>query len=189
MALGKINFNLVAEAIKFYEYLGYEYIDVPWQVHPTVISMTTVDSPREYNNGLIGSGEQGLLQLYMRNFLSQDKYYITATPCFRPNDEGDYSKPEFFKVELFIGSKYSEIYYQNLMLDAMACFYEICGIKVLNKKISESSEDLFYKNIELGSYGYRDFNRFKWAYGTGLAEPRTSTVLRENIADIKSFNI
>jgi hypothetical protein len=32
--------------------------------------------------------------------------------------------------------------------------------------------------IELGSYGIREHDNLKWVFGTGLAEPRLSKVLR-----------
>ena len=33
--------------------------------------------------------------------------------------------------------------------------------------------------IELGSYGYREFEHMKWIYGTGCAEPRTSRIINK----------
>jgi hypothetical protein len=29
-------------------------------------------------------------------------------------------------------------------------------------------------DIEIGSYGMREYENFKWIYGTGMAEPRFS---------------
>jgi len=51
-------------------------------------------------------------------------------------------------------------------------------------RLKETGKDMFDidaiingKSYELGSYGIRDCEFLTWIYGTGLAEPRTSSLL------------
>jgi hypothetical protein len=37
--------------------------------------------------------------------------------------------------------------------------------------------DINFNGIEVGSYGIREFEGFKWVYGTGAAEPRLSQAI------------
>ena len=40
------------------------------------------------------------------------------------------------------------------------------------------SYDLMYRGIELGSYGIRHCNYLSWIYGTAVAEPRLTRILK-----------
>lgn len=117
--------------------------------------------------------------------LSEDKLYCSCTPCFR--DERAYSQttlPYFLKVELFSfthGSLNPEIF--EGMLNHAYNLFDSYGVKVSRKHIINEDKtdqfDLYHKDIELGSYGYRwDRGRECYTYfGTGIAEPRFSYCL------------
>lgn len=45
--------------------------------------------------------------------------------------------------------------------------------------IDDCSLDINYKNIEIGSYGIRDFNGLSYIYGTILAEPRFISAIKD----------
>ena len=44
---------------------------------------------------------------------------------------------------------------------------------------SNLSFDITYKDVELGSYGIRKCDFLTWIYGTGLAEPRLTRVMKK----------
>jgi hypothetical protein len=48
---------------------------------------------------------------------------------------------------------------------------------------SDESYDIECNGVELGSYGVRHFENIDWIYGTGLAEPRLSTVMNKYLDD------
>ena len=150
----------------------FEYIEAPWEVPEKVIAITCNTNK---GSGLVGSGEQSFIELMLRGELEEGNYY-TCTPCYRPEDvSGKYSEKMFIKIEL--------IYYmiaqpEEMVNVAARCFAHIVGgdehISSVNTK---EGIDLFYKNLEIGSYGVRAYRNHYWTYGTGIAEPRLSRLM------------
>lgn len=50
-------------------------------------------------------------------------------------------------------------------------------LQITKVEIDEFSYDLEINNIEVGSYGIRQYKNLFWVYGTGLAEPRFSQAI------------
>lgn len=188
-----IDYELLGKAVEYYKSLGYEQIEVPWIVHKD-ISMVTC--PHEdnafgvdtyYNNHLIGSAEQGFLQILKNNpdLLDWNKFYFAVSPCFRNEIQDELHSFWFMKIELFVKRR-NDSYHLNyqILLDHARLLFN----KLLNDKVSyclalaadETTCDLAYNGVELGSYGIRKYKNFQYLYGTGLALPRFTIVKEKN---------
>ena len=168
----EIDYDLLSIVSKYYNKLGYTYVDAPWIVPMEDIMVTCPSIDMVYTTqggGLVGSAEQSFIHLLRNNKLSSDKKYYAITPCFRLGDSvnSPLHKEYFIKLELFSLS-YS---FLNMIDDAMTIFNAYGTAEVTRKNFKESS-DLFLNNIEIGSYGSRVFNGIEFNYGTGLALPR-----------------
>lgn len=163
---------------------GYKIVGVPWKVTHEAAAATVDDEARLRNSPLpltrswdIGSGEQGFVQRMLDGTLSPGRYQ-TLTPCFRVEQAYDeLHLPHFLKIELIIvgededprtawwpmASLALRLIQQHGHLD--------CGLVS-----TPEGADLMCSGVELGSYGFRKFQGHRWAYGTGLAEPRFSLV-------------
>lgn len=185
--LKAIDWFKVSHAVTFYKTLGYKYVEVPWMVCDEVCRITLppqfpslkvhrgdTDSRSldAYQGSLIGSGEQGLLD--MRFQFKPGDMLVTASPCFRPepNLTPGVTQLQFFKVELMVvGSDVTEIVVTHAER-LMKTFTNL-----LTREKTAEGIDLKLNFLEVGSYGYREHDGFQWTYGTGLAEPRFSTAL------------
>lgn len=58
-------------------------------------------------------------------------------------------------------------------------FNDGCYVVPVKSEKSIVSYDIEYKGVELGSYGIRECSFLKWIYGTGIAENRTSNLLKQ----------
>jgi hypothetical protein len=183
-----IDYQMLADACRFYKAKNYEQIEVPWHVSPAASLETAQINSRIYitNCGehFIGSAEQGFIELMMNDIqrLKFDTRYFAVSPCFRRDYPDDIHSRWFVKLELF------KMINQDGPLDSMNEFIEdartfFCGItqdESVEKfyDASTQSVDLMHHNLELGSYGYRTLsNGITWVYGTGLALPRTQLIL------------
>jgi seryl-tRNA synthetase len=176
-----ISWNYIARAIDYYQLSGFNYIEVPWIVSGDAIYSTIPKdrSPIPTNNEfLVGSAEQSFVQLMIDQKIEPGKY-VAASPCFRDDSEDKLHKKYFFKVELiYLDNKqlsYNDLY--NLIKVAYK-YYEsiVLNKNKLNIVKTNIGFDIEYNNIEIGSYGIRDYNGWYWVYGTGFAEPRYSIV-------------
>lgn len=164
-----VDYSRVAKAIKFYERLGYEYVDTPWVVSHHVKAVTFPGVSEACRKGyLVGSAEQGFIHL-MVNGLIKPGLYVSAGPCFRFDDvtKSVFHHPYFFKVEL---CEIGTTDFSQVLADAHAF---LGGTQVQ----TNDGIDLELNGLEIGSYGYRVYSGHEWAYGTGLAEPRFSQAL------------
>lgn len=174
----RINYSLIASAITHYIYHGFDYIEVPWVVdenhaRETFKAESKFVTPAGW---LVGSAEQGFIELMKRGLLDDKKCYVTASPCFRDETEDKLHSTSFMKVELF-----SLTDQRPKFIDLAQKLFSQLGIETHTTIITEDSTDLVDNNfnIELGSYNiYRNGNSTRWSCGTGLAEPRFSTVLK-----------
>lgn len=198
----KIEYDIAAKAIAYYELAGYAYVDVPWQVSFDAIMITVPsffskeDVVKTNPNGFVASGEQSFLQMVIDKKLSKGKY-CCATPCFRPNDDlkDGLHFPNFFKVELieYMGDDFYDgtkvAGKVDSMIEKAAIFMEnILGKDLSIEPIIDDERigcqsscccDIVtpVTNVELGSYGFRMADRIgSWIYGTGVALPRLTIV-------------
>ena len=207
-----IRWDLLADALAFYQKAGFHYVEAPWIVSREAMDITR---PAEAialwaqggNEGLVGSAEQGFLEMYLRGSLPMNRFLVAASPCFRPSDTNPTrcSLPTFFKVELgyFLepGRLGGLLVLQEiaLVLRRLAgeflrkSFPHILG-NISEEPLLSPEErgplwerqvgDLLIGGAEVGSYGVRKRVReggppLAWAFGTGLAEPRTSWAVGE----------
>ena len=177
-----IDYNLLNYALEHYNKKGYERIEVPWMVSEWVDSLTRPKDVKglhvvEKNKNLIASGEQGFLYLMLKGYLPKGKYQ-TITPCFR-NDSYDFTHSKvFMKIELI---DTLDMNVDHMIADSLELFEDLFKDNKDLLAISpqkDGSFDIDFSVTELGSYGIREAQSLKWAYGTGLAEPRTSRLIK-----------
>lgn len=180
-----IDYKLLGESIDFYESDGFKRIESPWTVTEEVIDITrppfgkTSKLVHEDGKCLVASGEQSFLYLYLKGFLPLGKFQ-TITPCFR-SDHFDFTHTKYFiKNELIWTENPNRNNLTSICNSAMAFFSDYFN----EIRLKETGKDMFDidaiidgKSYELGSYGIRDCEFLTWIYGTGLAEPRTSSLL------------
>lgn len=184
-----IEWKLLGEAVSFYQKLGFEYIETPWVVDLSTALITC--EPHQANNynyndtntdpvqSLVGSAEQGFLQLE-RDGKLDGVNYVSCGPCFRTEDEyDDLHRPYFMKVELFVRNLGGESQARATSHELMDRAWKFMDMKPTAKKTDEGF-DLMLNGIEVGSYGARyDEEVGWWAYGTGLALPRYTYALKQ----------
>lgn len=179
-----INYKLISDAIGYYQSIGYQYIEVPWIVYRKATLATAPEWVRPFETfmgDLVGSGEQGFIQMMMNGVLEPGKY-VCATPCFRDEPYlDDIHMNCFFKVELINTENVNERAWMDMMEDARV-FFSHSGLMAYKSKITDDQYDLndLRTDIELGSYGIRRHKDLAWVFGTGCAEPRLSLVLAKN---------
>ena len=164
-------YKYLADAQQFYTSMGYEPIKVPWRVSATAIRMTGAN-PREPGGDVIGSAEQGFLQMILDGVIAPGECQ-SISPCFRDDVPDALHQPEFMKLELaIIGDDFSN-FDMNIQDDALAFFMrysdDIC--------VNPENQDIELNGIELGSYGKKKIEHTTLHYGTGIAEPRFSYAL------------
>lgn len=178
-----INYQNIADSIKFYETHDFKRIESPWTVTKQIAHIT---KPKErasvpdfqigYNNKLlVASGEQSFLYLYLKGFIPKGRYQ-TITPCFRYEEFDDFHTKYFMKNELMITDDISKYRLEFMIEKALTFFGTKLDLESLNVVPQKSGDnyDIEYKGIELGSYGIRSCKFLVWVYGTGCAEPRLS---------------
>ena len=176
-----INWERLIDSMAFYTSLGYKYRDLNWTVSREVSEITKPDDRKDYlieDRAVVASGEQSFLELLKHGKLKPGKYH-GITPCFRDETTIDYLHQRYFmKVELIDTLNINHDSLGNMILDAVELFSKYLDVKVI-----ELDKDLYdivdlKNNIELGSYGIRRHGEFSWVFGTGVAEPRLSKVLK-----------
>jgi seryl-tRNA synthetase len=186
-----ISYRKVAKAIKKYQKeFRYEYVDTPWLVSDEAVNVTLPADRHGFELGhpslkpgkLVGSGEQGFIQMMLNGELRKGASYVTAGPCFRDEETVDRLRQySFFKVELIRiaswGDKLSIVDAHRMARDAEDVIYQLYGPGARVVRTSEGY-DLEVQGVEIGSYGIRSYQGHSWVYGTGLALPRTPTAFR-----------
>jgi len=176
-----IDWWLIGEAVSHYKREGFKYIEVPWFVSDAAVRVTMPPGRmghRTQDGPLVGSAEQSFIQLMMNGTLPPGKY-VAATPCFRDDEVDELHQRYFMKVELIqvCGSQDLKVENQlhEMVKQALGFFqswYE--GDYRIVK--TDQELDIELNGIEIGSYGYREHEQFRWFFGTGLAEPRFTIV-------------
>jgi hypothetical protein len=187
-----INWRILSEAKEYYRFCGYKYVEVPWLVpHTTSLATSPLDAAYIQtleNEDLIGSGEQGFLQLILNGELIPDQYQ-TITPCFRQDQQDGLHFRHFMKCELIdylghynVGSGLTATYRgtveETVDYTIRCAATYLGGFTDVSRVVTSSGWDLVHTEtgIELGSYGLREYQGHSWVYGTGVALPRLSQV-------------
>lgn len=185
-----IDYNLLAKALKYFSKKGFKQVEVPWRVSKEAIEGTfkSSESFKSDDKFLIGSAEQGFLELHLQDKLKGTQF-MSVSPCFRNEIEDYYHQQEFMKLELIYFSNYEiikeEIQYQMFRRFVLDFIIKKLKIKTSDIIILETnelnsiySEDILINGIEYGSYGIRHFKDKYYIYGTGIALPRASKILK-----------
>lgn len=174
-----MNWNNLTLALDFYKSKGFTQIEVPWIVDSQTNADTMPPGAHDFKvdgGGLIGSGEQGFLQMMKDGTLPPGRY-CTLTPCFRKEPVvDDLHKLYFMKVELIdTGS----VCLFDIIYKASDFFRRIgidTAITNTGEYMFDLEEQMTGYNVEMGSYGVRTVGEYRWVYGTGCAEPRASFI-------------
>lgn len=184
--LRPIDWTLIAHATRFYKSRGYTPVEVPWIIPHDVILATApswVVPLATAEGDLVGSGEQGLLHLALQGQLAPG-FYQTTTMCFRDDPVDELHGRHFVKCELMhLTENPTEADRDKVLADAEHFFRLHLPVERQSlDHIEPHQVDIVgqHTGIELGSYGIRRFKDVAWAYGTGCAEPRLSTVISYN---------
>jgi seryl-tRNA synthetase len=177
-----ISWNLVAKALDLYQNLGYKYVEAPWVVSPEATRATIPEGlsacgmqyDGQSKGDLVGSAEQGFAQLMIDGAIGPGRW-VAAGPCFRWEAFDTTHQMTFFKVELIEIARKPLL--EDMITDASRVLYKLTGHYPEMVKTPEGY-DLEVNGVEVGSYGLRSFKDVTWAYGTGLALPRTTNAVR-----------
>lgn len=182
--MATVNWHLLSEAVTFYAREGqFSLIDVPWAVPKEDVMITCPSEDAALTvpelGSLVGSAEQSFVSLSRRGQLKPGRW-MAITPCFRKEPVlDDLHLPYFMKLELFDSSLSDRMPFLEMTYLAQRFFLEVGEAPEELLKIGKTEEgtDLVLNDIEIGSYGSREYENVSWNYGTGLAEPRFSTAL------------
>ena len=177
-----IDYALLDRSIKHYEDFGYTRIESPWLVTEYVDQITRPKDSIPYhipnkNKNFVGSGEQSLLYLYLKEYLPLGKFQ-TITPCLR-NDSFDLIHTKYFMKNELIITGSVDLNTLEFMVDKSLLFFKEEVSKYVKVIKTTEGFDIIFEEIELGSYGIRHCDFLSWIYGTGCAEPRTSKIINQ----------
>ncbi len=160
---------------------GFHYVETPYWVSRDAIQMTFPPEVEKNKNRyqvmgtdyhLVASGEQSFCQMMLDGTLQPGRY-STITPCFRDDAVDALHQHHFMKLEV-IDLDPIDHYALDEMIDAaQTIFFELTVGRITLAETHEGY-DLELNGVEIGSYGFREANGFRWAYGTGYADPRFS---------------
>lgn len=182
-----IDYARIGRSIDFYSLKGFQRVEAPWTVTKAVSDATR---PRgapdwtitEKGKVLVASAEQGFLYMLVKGMIPTGFQKLqSVTPCFR-DEPFDFSHVKYFvKNELFVtgfdpGDEDDLI--QQVMGSAREFFTKELGGENVRVVREGRGFDLEVQEVEVGSYGFRQYEGHRWIYGTGLAEPRFSGVVR-----------
>lgn len=182
--MNPLSWTRLAAAMEFYSGYGFKYVDVPWIVDHAAMFTTPpergvyaecIGSSHTPTDGyLIGSGEQGFIDLIQAG-VTPPTLAMTCTPCFRDEEShDDITRPYFMKVEL---ASFDPLKGHIWMAEIARKFMMRFGRAIMQVS-TDIGVDLQMGGVEVGSYGNRlvpDWGEF--SYGTGLAEPRFTALL------------
>ena len=177
-----INYARIGHAQSFYRALGYKNVEVPWTVSHDASRATAPPGANLFPTPvgvLIASGEQGFIELMRQGAMAPGKWQ-TTTPCFRDEKEhNELTRFSFMKTELiWYMPEDNRLAFETVLNNAISCFYEISEAEVFEGVQTAEGVDIYFNGVELGSYGVRTMDKHVWVYGTGLAEPRFSIMMR-----------
>ncbi len=174
-----IDYLLLHKSTIFYESIGFQRIESPWTVTKEVSAITKPIGSKEFeiigkDKVLVASAEQGFLYLYLKGFLPKGKF-SSISPCYRDEPFSKVHTKYFIKNELINTIKTTDSELDH-MIDNCKIFFETNLEANVDIVKTEVGYDIEYKGVEIGSYGIRECEYLRWIYGTGLAEPRFSSL-------------
>lgn len=176
-----IDYNLINNSIEYYTSNGFSRIESPWMISESINDLTSKGrgNYKIEHNGLclVASGEQSFLYLYNLGYLAHGCYQ-TITPCFRSESIDLTHREYFLKNELIDIENVTEDRLNEIISITMG-FFESIGLSCYVVK-TDDGYDIECDGIELGSYGIRKTELLDYIYATGIAEPRTSFVLKNH---------
>jgi hypothetical protein len=191
-----IDYRKIADAVDFYKYMGFNYIEVPWIVGEAANGITRPKNKKPFmvhrglvTNGLegqlegqlVGSGEQSMLQMVLHKQLEPGKY-VCVTPCFRDEKLDELHSTWFVKAEIIDTKNITQGSLDLMVWMARKFFSGYVGVKSVPEG---NGYDILTNctDIELGSYGINSTEirgkKFEWVYGTAVAEPRLSQAIQK----------
>lgn len=176
-----IDWSLIGKSIEHFSSLGYRYLEVPWVASTETLRVTFPGKTDDFKvsiGHLVGSAEQSFIDMVLRGELGPGSY-CACTPCFREEPRIDqFHRYYFVKVELIHISVTDDPGEKilNTMIEDCRDWFSRNTSRPVRVEETDIGFDLVSSGIELGSYGERSHGDIKWVYGTGLAEPRFSTV-------------
>ena len=187
--LRPIDWRVIANAVEHYVGLGFTSIEVPWVVPDEVAAATAPAHVRPLttrDGTLVGSAEQSLLHLAATGSIGPGRY-VAVSPCFRDDAPDVLHGRHFVKVELMhLWPEGDPWAVRNEVILQARGFFLSQGVLATidpNPGGELGQFDLVSpppSGVELGSYGVRTATlggrEILWVYGTGVAEPRFSTV-------------
>jgi hypothetical protein len=190
-SVNNINWRRLMSAMVFYNVEGFKYIDLDWTIPSNISEITKPEISKDVfidGKALVGSAEQSFLDMFINRNLEKGRY-CGITPCFRDDIVDEIHNKYFIKVELIDTLNVNieslmDIINKCKRFFGMHCKPQVVEVKneYKNKCNDSNTYDIIdsKSGIELGSYGIREYNGFKWIFATGLAEPRLSKVLKLN---------
>lgn len=180
-----VDYKLLSKAIKFFSHKGYTQVETPWRVSEEFINLTFKSSEafKSDDKFLVGSAEQGFLEMISDGILEYGRY-MSVSPCFRNEKEDYYHQQEFIKLELIDIILVKNMFALNLMRDNVLKFItkhlkvKSSSIVVVSTNDDSTDFDILIDGIEYGSYGFRNIEEKVYIYGTGIALPRASKILK-----------
>lgn len=176
-----IRYDYIKRAQDAYTRRGYLDIDVPWLLKSPYTTLACPDGARQFETfagNLLASGEQAFYQMIQEGKL-EPGCYQTVTPCFRDEPKlTTLTRQQFVKLELIdVAPERPDFSQLRMLFDAKMTLQGL-GMHVTEIETPEGM-DLIHtaSRIEVGSYGIRRVGDLCWVYGTGLAEPRFSSLL------------
>jgi hypothetical protein len=209
--VGTLQMARLLDAKEYFVQRGFKFLDAPWAVTREAVMMTrppwVAGEPFGYAAGgvfqyPVASAEQSFIQMQMDAIAAGTRIggnYCAITPCFRNESVlDDLHHPYFMKLELIVWN--GGIRDLTGMLDIAREWLgrehpgDHPGDDLLTSVVPNNDPDplsvtqaydisTVLTGIELGSYGIRMHDKVgRWAYGTGLAEPRYSLALEREKA-------
>lgn len=191
-----IDYSLLSSASEYYHtQMKFDRIEVPWLVSKPISDLTApldastyvVQKDTEHKQkAFIASGEQGFLYLINKGHMPSWGMYQTITPCLRDDAWDSTHMKSFMKLELIHYSTTENFKDKDMVFDfaekATSFFKRHVDenrLKIVASLEDPYSCDITLDDIEIGSYGYRSCMFCNWIYGTGIAEPRFSRLLKQ----------
>ena len=192
-----IDYGLISKAIDYYDSQGFLRIETPWLVSKDIADLTKPLNSSTYivqkdiekkQKAFVASGEQSFLYLINKGHMPSSGRYQTVTPCLRDDSWDTTHMKNFVKLELIeynTESSLNDVARVKRMVDQALGFFskhvDRSLLRVVDCTTKNSvSYDINFNNIEIGSYGYRSCMYCNWIYGTGIAEPRFSRLLKQS---------
>ena len=169
-----ISATLIYSAMSFFKDKGYRFITVPMLVDEDIVNLTL---PKDCNAKFhldkcyVGSAEQSIYQLIKEGNDLPSKV-LAITPCHRDEKDIDELHLEIFlKIELVCTDNTHT--YHDIANDVMEFYGQLTDkAKIVDFVDFDNTCDIEINNIEVGSYGMREYNGRIIHFGTGLALPR-----------------